>query len=66
MSDAPRQVYDEHVRALAAGEVDAVAAGCAADAVMVANGAVHSGREAIRAVFASEDGRGLWGERTWT
>ena len=44
--------YDVHVRALSDGDIDAVVADYAEDAVMVANGDVYRGREAMRALFA--------------
>ena len=51
MTMTPLEAYDVHVRALSDGDIDAVVAGYAQDAVMVANGDVHRGREAMRALF---------------
>ena len=43
--------YERHVSDLSAGNIDAVTAGYAPDAVMIANGDAYRGRQAIRPIF---------------
>ena len=51
MTISPLEAYDDHVRALSNGDIDEVVSGYAQDAVMVANGEIYRGRDAIRPLF---------------
>ena len=56
---ATLEAYESHVAALEAGDVDAVVAGYAEDAVLIANGAVYDGREAMRPLFERSRGKSI-------
>lgn len=52
MSNDTRQVYDAHLAALAAADLDAIVAGYDAEAVLASNAGIGRGHEYIRTVFA--------------
>ena len=56
MTMTPLEAYDVHVKALGDDDIDAVITGYAPDAVMVANGEVYRGRDAMRPLFERSRG----------
>ena len=53
MARTPQEIFQHHVAAIGAGDVDAVVADYAEDAVLVTPQGVTRGREGIRQVFTS-------------
>src|SRR3712207_1332713 len=53
MARTPQEIFQHHVAAIGAGDVDAVVADYAEDAVLVTPEGVTRGREGIRQVFTS-------------
>jgi uncharacterized protein (TIGR02246 family) len=52
MNDTPQMVFQRHVAALLAGDVDAIAADYTADAVVLTPTGEHRGVEQVRAYYA--------------
>ena len=51
MARTPQEVFDHHVQALGAGDLDEIVADYAADAVLITPGGVQRGQDGIRAAF---------------
>ena len=57
MARTPQEIFEAHVNAIGAGDLDAIAADYAEDAVLVTPEGVVRGRDGIREVFAGLLGR---------
>ncbi|MBB3086555.1 nuclear transport factor 2 family protein [Geodermatophilus sabuli] len=53
MARTPQEIFQSHVTAIGAGDVDAVVADYAEDAVLITPDGVTRGRDGIRQVFTS-------------
>ncbi|MGY1690464.1 nuclear transport factor 2 family protein [Geodermatophilus sp. SYSU D01105] len=53
MARTPQEVFEHHVEAIGAGDVDAIVADYAEDAVLITPDGVTRGRDGIRQVFTS-------------
>jgi ketosteroid isomerase-like protein len=53
MARTPQEIFQDHVAAIGAGDVDAIVADYAEDAVLITPEGVSRGRDEIRQVFTS-------------